>query len=60
VIIDPVCSSNNVASRISEAERKTIVGAARDAWETANFASTENDDAVWKELFGPKFRTEDQ
>jgi tRNA nucleotidyltransferase (CCA-adding enzyme) len=60
VIIDPVCSSNNVASRISEAERKTIVGAARDAWETANFASTENDDAVWKELFGPKFRTEDR
>lgn len=60
VIIDPVCSSNNVASRISEAERKTIVDAARDAWETANFASAENDNVIWKELFGPKFRTEEQ
>ncbi len=60
VIVDPVCDSNNVASRISEAERKAIVEAARDAWETANFASAEGDDAVWKEMFGPKFRTEDQ
>jgi hypothetical protein len=60
VIVDPVCDTNNVASRISEAERKAIVEAAREAWETANFASIENDDAVWKELFGPKFRTEDQ
>lgn len=60
VIIDPVCSFNNVASRITEAERKEIVAGARDAWETANFASAENDHAVWKELFGPQFRTEDQ
>lgn len=60
VIIDPVCDSNNVASRISEAERKEIVAAASAAWETANFASVENDHAVWKEIFGPRFRTEDQ
>ena len=60
VIIDPVCNSNNVASRISEAERLEIVAAASDAWEAANFASAENDQAVWKELFGPQFRTEDQ
>lgn len=60
VIVDPVCDTNNVASRISEIERKAIVDAARQAWETANFASIENDDEVWKELFGPKFRTEDQ
>ncbi len=60
VIIDPVCSSNNVASRISEAERQEIVQAAQDAWETANFASAEDDHDVWKELFGPQFRTEDQ
>lgn len=60
VIIDPVCSANNVASRISEAERLEIVAAARDAWETANFASAEGDHDVWKELFGPQFRTEDQ
>ena len=60
VIVDPICDSNNVASRISEAERKGIVETACAAWETANFASVENDDAVWKEVFGPKFRTEDQ
>jgi len=59
VIIDPVSSSNNVASRISEAERQEIVVAAGDAWEIANFASAENDVAAWKELFGPRFRTED-
>ena len=59
VILDPVCSQNNVASRISEAERKDIVAAAEAAWETANFASTENDNEVWKELFGPRFKTED-
>lgn len=60
VITDPVCNSNNVASRISEAERKEIVSAAEAAWETANFASAENDHAVWKEIFGPQFRTEEQ
>lgn len=59
VIIDPVASDNNVASRISEAERKEIVAAAQEAWETANFASTEDDASVWKEIFGPQFRTED-
>lgn len=59
VIIDPVCSSNNVASRISETERQEIVVAAGDAWEIANLASVENDVAAWKELFGPRFRTED-
>jgi hypothetical protein len=59
VIIDPVASDNNVASRISEAERKEIVAAAQEAWETANFASAEDDAAVWKEIFGPQFRTED-
>lgn len=59
VILDPVCSSNNVASRITEAERKEIVAAAQSAWETANFASAENDHDVWKELFGPRFKTEE-
>jgi hypothetical protein len=59
VIIDPVANDNNVASRISEAERKEIVAAAQDAWETANFASAENDDSIWKELFGSQFKTED-
>ena len=59
VILDPVYSLNNVASRITEAERQEIVAAAQEAWETANFASAEDDEAVWKELFGPRFKTED-
>jgi hypothetical protein len=59
VILDPVCNTNNVASRISEEERKEIVAAANEAWETANFASTEDDIEIWKELFGPRFRLEE-
>ncbi|SEJ72748.1 hypothetical protein SAMN05518849_11228 [Sphingobium sp. AP50] len=58
VILDPVCSSNNVASRITEDERKQIVAAAHDAWETVHFASTEDDVSVWKEVFGRSFKTE--
>ncbi|WP_434404987.1 CBASS oligonucleotide cyclase [Sphingobium sp. DN12] len=58
VILDPVCSSNNVASRITEDERKQIVAAAHKAWETVHFASTEDDDSVWKEVFGRSFKTE--
>ena len=59
VILDPVYNLNNVASRISEAERLEIVAAAQEAWETANFASIENDIELWKELFGPHFKVED-
>ena len=59
VILDPVYSLNNVASRISEAERQEIVSEAQAAWETANFASAENDNEVWKEIFGPRFKTEE-
>jgi hypothetical protein len=59
VIVDPVCGSNNVAARITEEERVMIVEAAASAWETANFASAENDNAVWKEIFGRGFKTED-
>ena len=59
VILDPVNNTNNTAARISEQERKLIVDAARQAWEAANFASTEDDDEVWKELFGPRFKTKD-
>ena len=58
VIIDPVYSNNNVAARITEEERKQIVKAAEQAWETAHFASAENDNEVWKEIFGPGFKTE--
>ena len=59
VILDPVCSLNNVAARITETERQQITGAAGEAWETANFASAENDNEVWKEIFGPRFKVED-
>lgn len=60
VILDPVYSRNNVASRIAEAERLEIVAAATEAWETANFASADNDNNLWKEIFGPRFKTEDE
>jgi tRNA nucleotidyltransferase (CCA-adding enzyme) len=59
VIIDPVCSANNTASRLSESERQEIVQAADEAWEAANFASAENDNEIWKEVFGPRFQVED-
>jgi hypothetical protein len=59
VILDPVSSANNVTSRLSEDERQQIVTAALEAWETANFASAENDNEVWKEIFGPRFKVED-
>lgn len=59
VILDPVNSQNNVTARISEAERLLIVKAANESWETANFASTENDNEVWKEIFGPRFKIEE-
>jgi hypothetical protein len=59
IILDPVYSQNNVASRITEAERLEIVSAAEGAWETANFASSGDDIAVWKEIFGPRFKVED-
>lgn len=60
VILDPVCNTNNVASRISEDERKEIVASALEAWETANFASMEDDIEIWKELFGPRFKVEEE
>lgn len=59
VIIDPVNSNNNVAARITEAERKEIVAAAQTSWEAAHFASAEDDLDVWKEIFGPRFKIEE-
>lgn len=58
VVLDPVYSLNNVAARITEAERLQLVTAAQEAWETANFASAEGDLDLWKEIFGPRFRVE--
>lgn len=59
VVLDPVCGFNNVAARITKDERVQIVVAAQEAWETAHFASAENDVELWKEIFGPRFRVED-
>lgn len=59
VIVDPVNSDNNTAARITEAERTDIVSEASLAWETSSFASVEGDPSVWKEIFGPRFKTED-
>jgi hypothetical protein len=59
VIVDPVCNSNNVASRLSEAERQEIVEAAQAAWEAAHFASAEDDLELWKEVFGRRFKVEE-
>ncbi|MBX3617033.1 CBASS oligonucleotide cyclase [Nitrosomonas sp.] len=59
VILDPVCNSNNVASRITEKERLEIMEAAKNGWEIANYASIEDDIEIWKELFGPRFKVED-
>ena len=58
VVRDPVCSWNNVTARITERERVAIVAAAGEAWEVANLASADDDEAVWKELFGPRFKVE--
>lgn len=58
VIVDPVCNTNNVASRITEAERQEIAAAAREAWEIACHASQEEDIEIWKEIFGPRFNVE--
>ena len=59
VILDPICSTNNTAARITEDERVEIVKAADESWEIAHFASVENDHTEWKSLFGPNFKTED-
>lgn len=60
VILDPVNSSNNVASRLTEAERVEIVDAAQSSWEAAYFASqSDGEEEVWKELFGARFKVEE-
>lgn len=59
VILDPVNSDNNVAARITEAERQEIVTAAHQSWETAHFASVEDDHDLWKQVFGRRFKVEE-
>lgn len=59
VILDPVCSVNNVAARITEDERKQIAARAHQDWETATLASVTDDLEEWKQIFGPRFKIED-
>lgn len=59
VIIDPVNNRNNAASRITDNERIEIKQSATLSWEDAVFASEEDDVELWKEVFGPRFKVED-
>lgn len=63
VILDPVNRDNNVARRITEAERVEIVEAAGQAWETLCYASTHKNRGdtleLWKEVFGRSFKVEE-
>ena len=58
-IVDPVNSGNNVAARITEEERTQIVTQTTESWETAHYASEEDNVEIWKELFGPRFKVKD-
>lgn len=59
VIIDPANHENNVASRITQDEKSKITNIAMQAWETAHYASVEDDNEIWKEIFGNKFKIKD-
>lgn len=64
VILDPVNADNNVASKIDDAERITLVASARDAWESlmdASYGNRPKGETLdrWKEVFGTSFRIED-
>ncbi len=58
-IVDPVNSQNNVAARITDAERVKIVDQTTESWETAHYASEQDNVEIWKELFGPRFKVKD-
>lgn len=59
VIVDPANHENNVASRITADEREKIAQAALAAWETSFYASVQEDEEVWKEIFGNRFKIKD-
>lgn len=59
VIVDPVNPENNVASRITKDEKKKIVELALTAYETAFYASAQDDLDAWKEIFGNRFKIKD-
>jgi len=59
VILDPVNRDNNVAARLTEAERKEIVAGAEKAWATIEAASWKEGKGdtldLWKEVMGRSF-----
>jgi hypothetical protein len=63
IILDPVNSENNVASRITDSERKEIVKSSEAAWERVSTASCMNGKGdtldLWKEVFGRSFVIEE-
>lgn len=63
VILDPVNPENNVAKRLTDAERKEITSKAETAWEklsTASFTSGKGETVeFWKFVFGRSFTIED-
>jgi tRNA nucleotidyltransferase (CCA-adding enzyme) len=63
VVFDPVNSTNNVALRLTDTERKEIVQEAERAWErisTASFCAGKGDTMDhWKEVFGRSFVIEE-
>lgn len=62
-IFDPTNNENNVAGRMSEGDRKTVVDRATAALETLNYAQTiaRAGDTLncWKEVFGPSFKIDE-
>lgn len=62
VILDPVNPANNVAARMTAAERRTIVAGATEAWETLMTAHHNaykgETHSLWREVFGSSFTTE--
>lgn len=62
-IFDPTNNENNVAGRMTDADRRAIVERAIQALETLNYAQAiarKGDTlACWKDVFGPSFRVEE-
>jgi hypothetical protein len=62
-VLDPVNSKNNVARRLTDAEREEIVTKAEKSWEklsTATFTSGKGETLeFWKSAFGVSFAIED-
>jgi tRNA nucleotidyltransferase (CCA-adding enzyme) len=63
VVLDPVNKNNNVAARLTDAERQEIVRAAETAWntvETAIWKEAKGETLdLWKEIMGRSFTIDD-